>query len=75
VGSDLNDALEFISMVRIRHQAKQIETGIEPDNDVEPRRLSSFERRHLRNAFQIVDKSQSFLRYRYTASDGMRTIR
>ncbi len=75
VGSDLNDALEFISMVRIRHQAKQIDTGIEPDNDVEPTRLSSFERRHLRNAFQIVDKSQSFLRYRYTASDGMRTIR
>ena len=75
VGSDLIDAMEFISMVRIRHQAKQIESGIEPDNDVEPERLSSFERRHLRNAFQIVDKGQSFLRYRYTAADGMRTIK
>ena len=67
VGSDLIDALEFISMVRIRHQAKQIENALEPDNNVEPGRLSNFERRHLRNAFHIVDKSQSFLRYRYTA--------
>ena len=75
VSSDLIDALEFISMVRIRHQAKQIEIGIEPDNNVEPKRLSSFERRHLRNAFQIVDKSQSFLRFRYTASDGMWKIK
>jgi CBS domain-containing protein len=75
VASDLIDALEFISMVRIRHQAKQLEAGTEPDNDVEPKRLSSFERRHLRNAFQIVDKGQSFLRYRYTASDGMRDIK
>jgi CBS domain-containing protein len=75
VGSDLVDALEFISMVRIRHQAKQIEAGIAPDNNVEPKRLSSFERRHLRNAFQIVDNAQSFLRYRYTASDGLREIR
>jgi CBS domain-containing protein len=75
VGSDLIDALEFISMVRIRHQAKQIEAGIAPDNNVEPKRLSAFERQHLRNAFQIVDKGQAFLRYRYTASNGMREIK
>jgi CBS domain-containing protein len=74
VGSDLIDALEFISMVRIRHQAKQFENGREPDNHAEPKRLSAFERRHLRNAFQIVDKSQAFLRYRYTAGDSMRPI-
>jgi CBS domain-containing protein len=72
VGCDLTDALEFISMVRIRHQASRIESGREADNSVNPERLSRFERRHLRNAFQIVDKSQSFLRYRYTARDGGR---
>lgn len=75
VGSDLTDALEFIGMVRIRHQAKQIEAGIQPDNHVQPKRLSSFERRHLRNAFQIVDKAQAFLRYRYTAADGIPTFK
>lgn len=75
VGSDLTDALEFICMVRIRHQARQIEDGLSPDNNVEPKRLSLFERRHLRNAFQIVDKAQSFLRYRYTAADGIPTLK
>lgn len=75
VGRDLIDALEFISMVRIRHQSRQIESGVEPDNYVEPKHLSAFERLHLRNAFQIVDRSQSFLRYRYTAGNGMRAIK
>lgn len=75
VGRDLIDAMEFISMVRIRHQARQIENGVTPDNNVEPRRLSAFERRHLRNAFQIADKSQAFLGYRYTANRGMQEIK
>ena len=70
VGGDLIDALEFISMVRIRHQARQVERGLAADNSVAPARLSRFERLHMRNAFQIVDKSQSFLRYRYTARNG-----
>jgi CBS domain-containing protein len=75
VGSDLIDALEFISMVRIRHQAKQVQHGSQPDNHVEPRQLSAFERQHLRNAFQIVDRSQAFLRFRYTAGDNARPIK
>jgi len=71
VGGDLIDALEFISMVRIRHQARQVENDLPADNSVVPARLSRFERQHLRNAFQVVDKSQAFLRYRYTArNDG-----
>jgi CBS domain-containing protein len=72
VGTDLTDALEFISMVRIRHQANQIEKGLDADNHVKPAGLSNFERLHLRSAFQIVDKSQSFLRYRYTARGDIR---
>jgi CBS domain-containing protein len=75
VHRELMDALEFISMVRIRHQVQQIEGGGAPDNNVDPNSLSKFERKHLRNAFQIVDESQSFLRYRYTASDGFQKIK
>jgi CBS domain-containing protein len=75
VGRELIDALEFISMVRIRHQVQQIENGGTPDNNVDPERLTKFERKHLRNAFQIVEESQSFLRYRYTASESMQKIK
>ena len=64
---DLSDALEYIALVRIRHQAADIERGDTPDNNIEPELLSSFEQRNLKEAFQVVDRAQSFLRYRYQA--------
>ncbi len=64
---DLRDALEFISMVRIRHQAYDVENSIEPDNNIEPENLSDFERRNLKDAFQILSNAQNFLKYRYQA--------
>ena len=67
-GRDLSDALEYISMVRIRHQAKQIEQGGVPDNNVHPEQLSSFERRNLKEAFQVVSNAQNFLKYRYNSN-------
>lgn len=64
-GPDLRDAMEFISMVRIRHQALDIAENREPDNNIEPENLSDFERRNLKDAFQIVSNAQNFLKYRY----------
>ncbi len=63
--SDLKDALEFISMVRIRHQAIDIEAGRKADNNIEPEHLSEFERRNLKDAFQVLSNSQRFLKFRY----------
>ncbi len=65
---DLKDALEFISMVRIRHQAYDVEMGIEPDNNIEPESLSDFERRNLKDAFQNLSNGQNFLKFRYQAN-------
>ncbi len=73
VGDDLLDALELISIVRIRHQARQVEAGISPDNNVIPDTISSFERNHLKDAFQIISQAQSFLKYRYNVSPAMQT--
>lgn len=67
---NLRDALEFISIVRIRHQALAIEAGREPDNNVRPEDLSPFERSHLKDAFQVVSNAQKFLRFRYNAQGG-----
>ncbi|UHJ58900.1 DUF294 nucleotidyltransferase-like domain-containing protein [Vibrio furnissii] len=71
-GQDLRDALEFISMVRIRHQAIDVENGIDPDNNIEPENLSEFERRNLKDAFQILSNAQNFLKYRYQASNSFK---
>ncbi|MGF2687902.1 putative nucleotidyltransferase substrate binding domain-containing protein [Marinobacter sp. DUT-3] len=67
---NLRDALEFISIVRIRHQALAIEAGREPDNNVRPEDLSPFERSHLKDAFQVVSNAQKFLKFRYNAPVG-----
>ncbi|MFT6791212.1 MAG: CBS domain-containing protein [Cellvibrionaceae bacterium] len=71
-GRELSDALEYISMVRIRHQAHDIEQNETPDNTINPKHLSTFEKRNLREAFQILDKAQQFLKYRYTAQSSLK---
>ena len=62
---DLRDAFEFISYVRLRHQAAQVRRGEPTDNFVSPDDLSSFDKRHLREAFAIVRAAQSALAHRY----------
>lgn len=57
--ADLADAFEFISYVRLRHQAAQVRAGKPVDNHVNPEHLGSFDRRHLREAFGIVRAAQS----------------
>jgi len=62
---DLAVALEMIGMVRIKNQKDQIEAGEQPNNHVNPENLSSFEKRHLRDAFNIVTRQQEFIKFRY----------
>ncbi|MFV0574025.1 MAG: DUF294 nucleotidyltransferase-like domain-containing protein [Vibrio sp.] len=62
---DLQDAMEYISMVRIKHQAMDVESNMEPDNNIEPENMSDFDRRNLKDAFQILSNAQNFLKYRY----------
>jgi CBS domain-containing protein len=62
---DLRDAFEFISYVRLRHQAGQVRRGEPRDNFVSPEELSGFDKRHLRDAFAIVRGAQAVLRHRF----------
>lgn len=63
--ADLTDAFEFISYVRLQHQVRQLKRGEQPDNLIDPDTLSSFERRHLKEAFAIIRKMQGTLAYLY----------
>ncbi len=51
--------------MRLRHQASQVRTGRTPDNYIRPDELSSFEKRHLRDAFQVVKAGQAVLARAY----------
>jgi len=61
----LSYALEFLSIVRMRHQAQQIKNDREPRNAIQPEYVSSIERHNLKEAFQVLSNAQNFLRFRY----------
>jgi CBS domain-containing protein len=63
--ADLAGAMEFLGQVRLRHQAAQVRAGRTPDNYVSPDELSAFEKRHLRDAFQVVKQGQAVLARTY----------
>jgi CBS domain-containing protein len=65
VKKEIHDALEFISITRIRNQARQIEDGKEPDNSLSPEELSRFERRHLKDAFLVIKSQQAYMRIKH----------
>jgi CBS domain-containing protein len=63
--SQLRYALEFLSIVRIRHQAMDLQEGREPDNYIEPEKVSTSDRHTLKSSFQVLSNAQKFLRFRY----------
>lgn len=65
LADDLRDAFEFIGYVRLRHQAELVRAGRPLDNRVAPDSLSSFEKRHLREAFGIIRSAHHALGQRY----------
>jgi CBS domain-containing protein len=65
---NLQDALEFIANLRIRHQAAQIRRNQPADNYLPPKDLTSLERKHLRDAFDIIGEAQDILQKRYGMS-------
>lgn len=62
---NLVDAYEFILQVRLGHQVRRLRAGAVPDNHVNPAELTSFEKRHLRDAFEIIRKMQGALGHVY----------
>ncbi len=61
----LSHALEFLSMVRMRHQAREIREDHEPHNAIQPEHIPDSERHNLKEAFQVLSNAQNFLRFRY----------
>ncbi len=58
VGAELEQAFEFIMLLRIHHQIDQIENSLPPDNFINPSTLSNLEKKSLKEAFQVILKVQ-----------------
>lgn len=68
--SQLRYALEFLSLVRARHQAMAAADGAQPNNYIEPEKVSASDRHNLKEAFGVLSNAQKFLRFRYPAQAG-----
>jgi CBS domain-containing protein len=56
IGDDLEHALEFISLLRIRRQVEQVSMGAAPDNFINPKKLNSLEQRNLKEICKMLSR-------------------
>jgi len=64
---ELEYAFEFIMLQRIHHQFEMLESGKQPDNFINPNKLSNLEKRIIRDAFGVISKMQGLIVERYKA--------
>ncbi len=62
---DLKEAYRFLLSLRFKFQAQKIKEGKEPDNYINPNRLSRAEKNTLKDVFKIIKEFQEFLYERY----------
>lgn len=56
--ANLIDAYEFLSMLRMMHQANKLQQGQQPNNYLSPKDISKLEREHLKDAFKVIKTMQ-----------------
>ncbi|GAA6171369.1 putative nucleotidyltransferase substrate binding domain-containing protein [Colwellia sp. KU-HH00111] len=56
--NNLLDAYEFLGILRVKHQAKNLMLGLDADNYLSPKELSKLEREHLKDAFKVIKTLQ-----------------
>jgi CBS domain-containing protein len=62
---ELEHAFEFIMLLRIQNQIEQIESGKNPDNFINPQKLSNLEKRTIKDEFHLISKMQGLIIERY----------
>lgn len=63
--ANLIDAFDFLASVNMKNQAKEVNEGQEPNNNIDPDTLSKFERTSLRDAFTVIRSMQQALQSTY----------
>jgi hypothetical protein len=68
----LGEAYDLFAILRLEHQVQQLESGLAPDNHIDPRALNHLTRRYLRDAFRAVASVQNALagELRWSTLDG-----
>jgi CBS domain-containing protein len=67
LGDEIEQAFEFITLLRIHHQLEQMERKEPLDNFINPSKLSNLERKSLKESFQLILKIQDAITEIYRA--------
>lgn len=59
LAGELIQAFEFMMLLTLHHQFRQIKTHTSPDTTLDPAQLSSLEKKTLREAFRIIGRLQA----------------
>ncbi len=62
---ELEHAFEFIMLLRIQNQFEQMESGKEPNNFINPNRLSNLEKKMMKESFNLITRLQDIIIERY----------
>ncbi|MCL6472671.1 MAG: CBS domain-containing protein [Firmicutes bacterium] len=62
---ELEQSFEFMMLLRMLHQLEQIQAGVEPDNFINPNKLSILEKQTLKDIFRLISKIQELIDQRY----------
>ncbi len=67
LSADLKEAYSYLQTLRLKTQIEKIREGKEPDNGIDPKKLSKLERDLLKDSLRIVEEFQDFIERRYTS--------
>jgi CBS domain-containing protein len=62
---EFEHAFEFITFLRMRHQYEQLIAGQDPDNFINPDKLSKLEKQTIKDSFRFIAKMQDMIIERY----------
>jgi CBS domain-containing protein len=62
---DLGNAFEFLNLLRIHHQFDRIAAGLEPDNFINPDKLSILQKRTFKEVCRIISRAQDSIVKQY----------
>jgi len=65
LAAGIREAYEYFQTIRVRTQVEQVKNGQNPDNLIDPGRLSAMERDRLKDCFKMVMEFQSLLNNKY----------
>jgi len=68
---EIEHAFEFLALLRVHHQVEMIESGLDPDNFIDPDKLSNLEKKTLKEVCVLISKIQDSITKQYNPGTAM----